>query len=214
MSALALMMNFIAVSAIKESLARASRSRLKSGLGLLAKPLRDQVSWSETADSRANGPSGSWGAAAHQEKRMTTPTLADQTELAIEREALRERLRREFHISALFIPVKTVAAVLGLSPSTIYAYIRVGEFFLPYRLINKTPMVALDDLVSWCLQSNDWRQAAPKAEPTLLQVEPAPDLASFSERLARHRDSPVDRAVAETLSQLGLAPRRVKSTRR
>lgn len=145
---------------------------------------------------------------------MTTPTLADQTELAIEREALRERLRREFHISALFIPVKTVAAVLGLSPSTIYAYIRVGDFFLPYRLINKTPMVALDDLVNWCLQSGSWRQPTPKAEPMLLQVEPSPERESISERLARHRDSPVDRAVAETLSQLGLTPRRTKSMRR
>lgn len=145
---------------------------------------------------------------------MTTSTFGSQTELEIEREALRERLRREFHITALFIPVKTVAAVLGLSASTIYAYIRTGEFFLPYRLINKTPMVALDDLVNWCLQSSSWRQPAPKVEPALLRVEAAPDLTSFSERLARQRDSPVDRAVAETLSQLGLTPRRTKSTRR
>ena len=135
---------------------------------------------------------------------MTTPTFGGRTELEIERDALRDRLRREFHITALFIPAKTVACVLGVSPSTIYAYIRTDAFFLPYRLINKTPMISLDDLVEWCLRSSsDWRVPIIKEPAKLFR----PDSEAGDAVDVKHRDgerrSALDRAVAETLSQLG-----------
>jgi hypothetical protein len=146
---------------------------------------------------------------------MTTPTFGGRTELEIEREALRERLRREFHITALFVPAKTVACVLGVSTSTIYAYIRTDSFFLPYRLVNKTPMISLDDLVEWCLRSSsDWRMPIRKelAKPYLPGAEACESI--DAEAPAGARMSAVDRAVAETLNQLGLPARGLRKRSR
>lgn len=66
-----------------------------------------------------------------------------------DREAVRARLRDDFRISSLLMPVPEVARLLGVSSSTLYAYIRDGIFFMPYRRVNKTPMVAVDDFVDW-----------------------------------------------------------------
>lgn len=61
----------------------------------------------------------------------------------------RARLRDEFHIRSMLIAVPTLAQLIGVSPSTLYAYIRDDTFFLPYRRVNKTPMVAVDDFIEW-----------------------------------------------------------------
>lgn len=124
------------------------------------------------------------------------------------REALRERLSREFHITALFVPAKTVAAVLGLSPSTIHAYIRGDAFFLPYRLINKTPMVAVDDLVDWCLSPDGMFPPAAKEPSSLWAAGSAEALDSDTARRMSASATEADRVVDETLKQLGLPPRR------
>lgn len=140
-----------------------------------------------------------------QMENVRSPATKEDADL--KRAELRARLQREFHIAALFIPVKTVASVLGLSPSTIYAYIRTDSFFLPYRLINKTPMIALDDLVEWCLRCSSPRCTPPFKTPSSLVSRVSPvngnnqPLSSGIERI-----SAVDRAVAETMAQLGLAP--------
>lgn len=139
---------------------------------------------------------------------MTTQLTRDEDGLEASREALRARLQREFHITALFIPAKTVACVLGVSPSTIYAYIRTDAFFLPYRLINKTPMISLDDLVEWCLRSSsDWRMPIIKAPAKLFHPDSEAGEAAGVKPRDGERMSAVDRAVADTLSQLGLPAR-------
>jgi hypothetical protein len=73
----------------------------------------------------------SWRVATDQEADMTVEAPASAGTLDADREALRTRLHREFHVAALFVPVKTVASVLCLSSSSSYAYIRTGTFFLP-----------------------------------------------------------------------------------
>ena len=65
------------------------------------------------------------------------------------RAAAERMLAAQFHIDSLFVPVPKLARALGLSPSTIYGYIRDGKFFLPYRNFNKSPMVKFADLVDW-----------------------------------------------------------------
>ena len=67
----------------------------------------------------------------------------------------RERLRTEFGISSLVISIPTIARLLGVSPATLHGYIRKGSFFLPYRTVNKTPMVSVDDFVSWYRSGSD-----------------------------------------------------------
>lgn len=133
--------------------------------------------------------------------------LGTQKDAEVERAELRARLQREFHIAALFIPVKTVASVLGLSPSTIYAYIRTDSFFLPYRLINKTPMIALDDLVEWCLRCSTSASQV-KTSASLVSNTSCADRNKPSPPPRRERILPADRVVAETLAQLGMQSRK------
>lgn len=73
-------------------------------------------------------------------------------------------LAREFSIESAFVGVPKLSRVIGLSVSTIYAHMRAGKFPIRYRVINKTPMVSLDDLAAW------YRAPAPE----LLPSEPLP----------------------------------------
>ena len=58
-------------------------------------------------------------------------------------------LASEFSIDSAFVGVPKLSRVIGLSPSTIYAHLRSGKFPIRYRVVNKTPMVSLDDLAAW-----------------------------------------------------------------
>lgn len=62
---------------------------------------------------------------------------------------IRAMLMRDFGIDSVFVGVPKLARILGMSPSTIYGYMRQRSFFIPYRLLNKTPVVRLDDLAQW-----------------------------------------------------------------
>ncbi|GGE82016.1 helix-turn-helix domain-containing protein [Massilia psychrophila] len=133
-----------------------------------------------------------------------TETVLDPVTLATQRDELRLRLAREFHVVTLLVPVKTVAAILGLSPTTIYAYIRNGAFSLPYRRVNKTPLIAVDDLIDWLLG----QQVAPPRNEVPMPKAP-PSLVASAPRKASAEDS-IDRAVADAMSQLG-RPAKTKS---
>jgi TATA-binding protein-associated factor Taf7 len=120
--------------------------------------------------------------------------------LAHRREQIRARLARDFHVTALLVPVKTVAAVVGLSATTIYSYIRNGVFFMPYRRVHNTPMVDVEDLVDWLMRDETTNQ--PSVHETL-----RPDAALVRRKTVSTVD-PVAEAVAETLSQMSLKSRR------
>ncbi|QJE02519.1 hypothetical protein HH212_22920 [Massilia forsythiae] len=61
----------------------------------------------------------------------------------------------QYQLDSAFIGVAKLAMILGRSPSAIYADMRAGRFFLPYRLFNKTPMICVDDLVAWFASGSD-----------------------------------------------------------
>jgi hypothetical protein len=52
-------------------------------------------------------------------------------------------------IDSALIGVPKLSRVLGMGASTIYTYMRENRFFLPYRMVNATPMVKIDDLIAW-----------------------------------------------------------------
>lgn len=81
--------------------------------------------------------------------------------------ALRDRrdlffsMMQRMGINTLMVSIPTIARALGYSPATLYGYISRGTFFLPHRVINGSPMVAIDDLVDWLASR---RQDAQNAE--------------------------------------------------
>ncbi|WP_230025845.1 AlpA family transcriptional regulator [Massilia sp. Bi118] len=59
-----------------------------------------------------------------------------------------------FKLTSAFLSVSQLAMILGIAPSTIYTLIRTGRFFLPYRAMNASPRVWIDDLVAWHLSGD------------------------------------------------------------
>ena len=53
-------------------------------------------------------------------------------------------------IDTAMISIPKVARVLGYAPATLYGYIKTGSFFLPYRVVQGSPIVAADDFLDWC----------------------------------------------------------------
>lgn len=103
----------------------------------------------------------------------------------------RQALSTRYAIESEFVGVPTLARILGMGETTIYEHIRKGKFFLPHRMMNKTPRVALDDLAAWCC-SADATQDAKAREP--YRWKPSP------------MDPDVRLAVDETLRSLSIQP--------
>lgn len=73
-----------------------------------------------------------------------------------------DTVMRRFGIDSALIGVPKLARALGMGASTIYTYMRVGTFFMPYRMVNGTPMVKVDDFIDWYINSDgDVRPCAP-----------------------------------------------------
>jgi hypothetical protein len=80
-------------------------------------------------------------------------------------------------IDTMMVSVPKIARALGYAPATLYGYIKGGTFFLPHRLVNGSPMVALDDLLDWvCDKAQDVR---PESNAPVVAEEP-------EERCSRH----------------------------
>jgi hypothetical protein len=85
--------------------------------------------------------------------------------------AVRAALLRDFHIDAAFVGVPKLARILGLAPSTIYAHVRAGVFFIPHRMMNTTTMFLVDDVVDWICREPE--RAAPSARAQETAQAPA-----------------------------------------
>lgn len=87
-------------------------------------------------------------------------------------------------IDTMMVSIPKIARAMGYSPATLYGYIKAGRFFLPHRLVNGSPMVALDHLLDWvCDKAREVRaDAVPLAEPED-QVEP------IEHRMPRRRNA-------------------------
>lgn len=126
------------------------------------------------------------------------------------RNAFRATLRSEFHVTSALLPIKTIAAVIGMCPATLYGYIRSDAFFLPYRRINKTPMVELEDLVEWYC-SGEKIEPRTKSKETLSMVNSEEDKRDdlgqgepSSDTIKGPASTAMDRAVNQALKELGL----------
>lgn len=110
--------------------------------------------------------------------------------------AVRAALLRDFHIEAAFVGVPKLARILGLAPSTIYAHVRAGVFFIPHRMMNTTTMFLVDDVVDWICREPE------RARPAAVAPEP---LASPAQK-----EDYTSLVVAKALREMGIArgPRR------
>lgn len=74
----------------------------------------------------------------------------DQFAVAIQlRKERMEALMSRYGIDTVMVSIPKIARAIGYSPATLYGYIKGGSFFLPYRVVNGSPMVAIDDLLEW-----------------------------------------------------------------
>lgn len=119
---------------------------------------------------------------------------------------VRMTLIEDYRLSSAFIPVPKLAAILGMSPSTIWSHMRQKKFPIPYRVFNTTPMVCIDDLVDWYCARDDL---------ILPEETPAPRRSAQqeAEEARRRRDAETDDIVANALASLGMDPSRRRRPR-
>lgn len=79
------------------------------------------------------------------------PTSDDAIATVEERQVAKARamLVKDFHIDAAFVGMPKLARILGCSAATLWSHIRKGSFFMPYRKVNGTLLVSVDDLARW-----------------------------------------------------------------
>lgn len=120
---------------------------------------------------------------------------------AAKRTHVRMTLVQQFHVESAFIGVPKLATILGLSPSTVWGYMREGKFFIPYRMFNKSPMVCIDDLVEWyCAPDGVSLGCASQLhEPPLVHAR------TLDAKSARAKET--DEAVAHALASIGIDPK-------
>lgn len=118
--------------------------------------------------------------------------LGEEERVARRRET-RSRIARDYRIESEYVQIPKLARIVGFAPSTLYGYIRTGSFFLPYRLLNSTVVVSLDDLAAWLCSSDG--VVPPRAEA------PRP------ERRGALRPSESRADVDETFFRTGARPR-------
>lgn len=118
---------------------------------------------------------------------------------------VRMSLIREFGLDSAFIGVPKLARILGLSPNTVWSYMRQGKFFIPYRKFNTSPVVCIDDLVDWYCGRGDLVLPAPDAA-TLADMRAAPAPMVDKAKIKADGDAAVDAIVANVLASMGLEP--------
>lgn len=130
----------------------------------------------------------------------------DLASVASRTEKLRGRLIARYQLDSEYIGVTQLGLILGMSPSSIYAHIRAGTFFLPYRLFNATPKIFIDDLVEWHCSGVGVAQAfAPKPEKR--QAPILNDSGQEVRALSRQEiNDAVDQAAAHALRSMGIDP--------
>jgi hypothetical protein len=72
---------------------------------------------------------------------------------------IRKILQERYPSSPLLIPVRAVGEILGVPHRTIYGQVKRNTLFIPYRIINRTAMIDVEDLVRWYVDNPQPRQA-------------------------------------------------------
>lgn len=60
-----------------------------------------------------------------------------------------DMLMSRFGIDAALVSAPQLARALGMSKSTIYASVKEGRFFIPHRMVGRSPVFTVDDVVTW-----------------------------------------------------------------
>lgn len=121
-------------------------------------------------------------------------------------------LVQEFGLDSAFIGVPKLARILGLSPNTVWSYMRQGKFFIPYRKFNTSPVVCVDDLVEWYCGRSDLVLPAPDAA-TLAEMRATPAAPVDAAKIREDGDAAVDAIVANVLASMGMDPRGTRGRR-
>lgn len=82
-------------------------------------------------------------------RKLATDEMSEMDSALSVRRDLFWSMMQRMGINTLLVSIPTIARALGYSPATLYGYISRGTFFLPHRVVNGSPMVAVDDLVDW-----------------------------------------------------------------
>lgn len=132
-------------------------------------------------------------------------TQSDQSEAS--RHERFQLLLTRHGIDTAMISIPKVARVLGYAPATLYGYIKAGSFFLPYRVVQGSPMVAADDFLDWC--SSRKCEVFPQALAKKQEEESEVDLPETSGRRSvdeRREDAEKIRAKMEARASARMSP--------
>ena len=100
---------------------------------------------------------------------------------AIKMEQTRRRLREDFGVQSMFVRVRTLPKILGLSPATLHTAMRENQFPLPHRVLCSAPLVEADDLVTGLCRSD-----AKPTDPQSCEIHAAArDFGVFTRRARR-----------------------------
>ncbi|TFI11247.1 hypothetical protein [Herbaspirillum sp. 3R-11] len=69
------------------------------------------------------------------------------------KEHLQREITNRFGTVPILLRVNVVADILGIPARRLYDQIRGGTFFLPFRLIHRSPMVSTEDFIGWYVTS-------------------------------------------------------------
>jgi predicted DNA-binding transcriptional regulator AlpA len=139
--------------------------------------------------------------------------LADRASCAVDEDqmrAMRMWYVTRFKLTSAFLGVSQLATILGMASSTIYTLMRAGRFFLPYRMMNASPRVWIDDLVAWHLSEVGAAQAfgqKPSRRRAASVVADAAGADAGSRALSRAQvDAAVSKAADDALRAAGIDP--------
>jgi predicted DNA-binding transcriptional regulator AlpA len=125
-------------------------------------------------------------------------------------QAIRMWYVARFKLTSAFLGVSQLATILGMASSTIYTLMRAGRFFLPYRMMNASPRVWIDDLVAWHLSEAGAAQAFGQKPPRRRAASAAADAAGEdcgTRALSRAEvDAAVSKAADKALRAAGIDP--------
>ncbi|MCQ0031249.1 hypothetical protein [Burkholderia glumae] len=110
---------------------------------------------------------------------------------ASERVRVRQYLRDVYGVESMFVRVKVLSRILGISPATIRASMRAGRFALPHVVVCSAPLVRTDLLVDWMIapgalaQEKDSQAADAHVDPPELGLPDRAAMRQLRRRLVK-----------------------------
>lgn len=123
----------------------------------------------------------------------------------IARRSCMDMLISRFGIDAALVSAPQLARALGMSKSTIYASLKEGRFFIPHRMVGRSPVFTIDDVATWYLSgkvqpsrtaTND--AASARSTASLTDIECRDD--AIESVLKKKRDRDVDEWVIRAMN--------------